>query len=158
MAEDETIVSEGDFSIIRDKFELEKKLPFIIKQLEKWDYSEPCGVKIGVYVNATVKSKSQSDLFHVWCREMERRWISKRPDCTEENMKMLMKRMFLGTEDIILGKHEIIGQVKSIKSLRNAGEWCFFLDQVYYWCADHNLHLDIPADSDYMKAKRKQVK
>jgi hypothetical protein len=82
MAEDETIVSEGDFSIIRDKFELEKKLPFIIKQLEKWDYSEPCGVKIGVYVNATVKSKSQSDLFHVWCREMERRWISKRPDCT----------------------------------------------------------------------------
>ena len=35
MAEDETIVSEGDFSIIRDKFELEKKLPFIIKQLEK---------------------------------------------------------------------------------------------------------------------------
>ena len=59
--------TEGDYYYFKDKRELEKKLPFIIKRLEKWDYNDhPAAVRIERYVNPA--SRSQENLFHAWVR------------------------------------------------------------------------------------------
>jgi hypothetical protein len=74
----------------------------------------------------------------------------------EATIKMLMKHKFLGTQDYTLKTTTVAGQVKSTNKL-SAGEWCFFLDQVYDLATKGGVMLTVPMDSDYSKLKRKQV-
>jgi len=39
-------MSQGDFVQINNKSEVERKLPFLLKRLEQWDYSTPLCIKL----------------------------------------------------------------------------------------------------------------
>jgi hypothetical protein len=51
-------MSQGDFVIVKNKIELEKRLPFILKRLEDWDYTQPLCVKFEQYDNPRTLSQN----------------------------------------------------------------------------------------------------
>lgn len=148
-------MSQGDFVQINNKSEIEKRLPFLLKRIEGWDYSSPLVLKMEKYQDP--RSLSQNDLFHSWCGQMSEHFIKKIPTATKDNLKMMMKQRFLGTYDIQIGKTSIEGQVKSTASLRK-GEMVNFMDQVYHWAVDNKVLLTVPEDSEYQRLKAKQDK
>jgi hypothetical protein len=150
---EEKAMSQGDHYSVFNPQELEAKLPFIMKAINGWDFSSGLVIKIERYQNP--RSISQNALFHVWCRTMSKHFIEKIPTATPENMKLMMKNRFLGTEDIKVGKEIIKGQVKHSSSLTK-GEMVHFLDNVYHWAHNHDLILESDADSEYQKLKRQQ--
>jgi len=148
-------MSQGDFVQINSKSEIEKRLPFLLKRIEGWDYSSPLVLKLEQYQDP--RSLSQNALFHVWCGQMSEHFIKKIPTATKDNLKMMMKQRFLGTYDIKIGKTSIEGQVKSTTSLKK-GEMVNFMDQVYHWGLDNGVLLTVPEDSEYQRLKAKQDK
>ena len=148
-------MSQGDFVQINNKSEVERKLPFLLKRLEQWDYSTPLCIKFEQY--ADPRSLRSNALFHIWCREMSEAFISKVPDATPEGVKWMMKQKFLGTHDIKVGQTLIINQIKSSSNL-NKGEMCFFMDQVIAWAAEKGVMLSLPQYNEYTELKRKQDK
>ncbi len=154
MVEDE-IMSQGDFVKINDPTEIQRKLPFLLKRVDTWDYSKPLCIKFENYVDP--RSLNQNALFHIWCREMSEAFISKVPDATPEGVKWMMKQKFLGTHDIKVGQTVITNQIKSSSSLKK-GEMVFFMDQVYAWAAEKDVYLSLPQYNEYTELKRKQDK
>ena len=102
-------MSQGDHVKIDDKRALEAKLPFLLKRIESWDYSVPLIVKLDQYESP--RSLGQNALFHVWCREMSEIFVKKVPNATEQGMKFMMKKMFLGTHSVSIGKETYSDQV-----------------------------------------------
>ena len=148
-------ITQGDHVKVMSKDDIEKRMQYIVQRLENWDYTIPCVVRLEAYVPAT--STSQSKLFHMWCRKIAEKWVTPKPSAKDEaTIKMLMKHKFLGTQDYTLKTTTVAGQVKSTTKL-SAGEWCFFLDQVYDLATKGGVMLTVPMDSDYSKLKRKQV-
>ena len=146
-------MTQGDHVKIDNKGEVELKLPFILKRIESWDYKDPLVVRLERYQSP--RSTSQNALFHAWCRTMSKHFIDKIPTATPENMKLMMKNRFLGTEDVKVGKEIIKGQVKHSSKLTK-GEMVHFLDNVYHWAHNHDLFLESGTDSEYQRLKRKQ--
>lgn len=153
MADKEASVSQGDFIRIGNLLEVEKRLPFLIKRVNAWDYSKPLCVTLKPYTNP--RSLNQNALFHVWCKTMSEKFIEKVPTATPENMKLMMKQRFLGTEDIKIGKTVIENQVKHTSDL-DVGEMVYFLDQCYSWARDNGIFLEVPENSEYQKLKNQQ--
>lgn len=148
-------MSQGDFVQINNRSEIEKRLPFLLKRIEGWDYSSPLVLKMEPYKDP--RSLSQNALLHVWCGQMSDHFIKKIPSATKDNMKMMMKQRFLGTYDINIGKTSIEGQVRSTTGLKK-GEMVNFMDQVYHWARDNGVLLTVPEDSEYQRLKAKQEK
>lgn len=148
-------VAEGDHVTINDKFDLDKKLPFILKRINAWDFKDKMVVKIVPYVSP--RTKNQNDLFHLWCRIIAEKMIKRTPLAGEEEWKIFFKREFLGTYDVILGTKSVTAQVKPLP--KKVGEMGFFMDQVVAFCAEHvNIQLPVPSDSQYFKYKKDQHK
>jgi|TARA_R110000782_G_scaffold3687_1_gene13365 hypothetical protein len=150
--------TEGDYYYFKDKRELEKKLPFIIKRLEKWDYNDhPAAVRIERYVNPA--SRSQENLFHAWVRILAEKWCAaEKKKATKDEFeftKIFLKNKFLGVANYSFRDTSFKGQVKSITKL-SKGEMCFFMDQIYNLASEKNIHLPIPDDSEYLALKSKQ--
>jgi len=145
-------MSQGDFVQINRKSEIEKRLPFLLKRIEGWDYSSPLVLKLEQYQNP--RSLSQNALFHIWCREMAAIFSSKVPDASEDGMKFMMKSKFLGTHTIKIGKQTYADQIMPLP--KNRGEMCYFMDQVYNWAAQKSVMLSLPQYSEYSALKRKQ--
>jgi hypothetical protein len=78
--------------------------------------------------------------------------FARKVDIDAEGIKMLMKNMFLGTEDITVGSTVIPGQVRSTSKL-DKGEMMHFLDNIYAWAVDHGVKLTNPNDSEWMRLK-----
>jgi|TARA_R110000822_G_scaffold14713_8_gene51491 hypothetical protein len=150
MAE-EKIMIQGDRIQIDSVTEIGAKIGHLVDRLNKWDYSKPAYIKV---LKGT-RSLNQNDLFHKWCREMSSEWSNSIPNATPEGVKWMMKFKFLGTEDIEVGKTIIKDQVKSTATL-DVGEFVFFMDQVYAFAADKNLHLTLPANNQYSALKAAQ--
>jgi len=149
------MITQGDHVKITSRNDIEKRMEYLTKRIQAWDYTVPCVIRVEAYVPVT--STSQSRLFHMWCREIAGKWIKEKPTPEDEaTIKMLMKHKFLGTQDYEFKSTIVAGQVKSTNKL-SAGEWCFFLDQVYDLATKGGVMLTIPMDSDYSKLKRKQV-
>lgn len=147
--------TEGDFNFIPDYGRAEKQLPLLLKRIKDWDYTLPLSITLKPYRHP--RTVSQNALFYVWCRVLSKRFIHKSPDCTVENMALMFKNRFLGTEDIKVGNSIIKNQVKHSSDL-DVGEFVYFLDQVYHWALDINVILDIPETSEYAKLKQTQNK
>ena len=145
-------MSQGDYVRIDSKHAVETQLPFLLRRIEGWDYSVPLVVKLERYDDP--RTNSQNNLFHKWCRQMSDAFIEKVPDATEENMKFMMKSMFLGTETITIGKETYPDQIKPTP--KHKGEMCYFMDQVYAWAADRKVFLSLPEYNEYTELKRKQ--
>ena len=148
-------MSQGDFVQINNKSEVERKLPFMLKRLEQWDYSTPLCIKFEPY--ADPRSLNQNALFHIWCKQMSEAFTSKVPDVTPEGIKWMMKHKFLETQNIKVGQTVIKGQIQSTTKLKK-GEMCFFMDQVYAWADEKGVILSLPQYNEYTELKRKQDK
>ena len=74
---------------------------------------------------------------------------------TGDDMKIIMKHMFLGYEDVVIGKVRVKKQLVSTASL-SKGEMTHFLDQVYNYALNQHIFLPIPANSDYKRNKDRQ--
>lgn len=142
----------GQYWIIRAKSEI----PNIINNLQSWadgwDFTHPLVLKPSKYTNP--RSLSQNALLHVWFGTMSEHF-SKKVDTNAEQMKALMKYKFLGTEDVVVGKTVIEGQLRQTSRLTK-GEMTQFMDQIHEWAADHGVNLPIPQDSEYMKLREYQ--
>jgi len=147
-------MSQGVFDRINNKLEAERYLPFLIKRVESWDYSEPLVITFKAYEDQ--RSLGQNALFHVWCREMAQVFIKKVPNATEEGMKFMMKSKFLGTHSVAIGKETYSDQVMPLP--KHKGEMCHFMDQVYHWAAEKDVLLSLPQYNEYSELKRKQDK
>jgi hypothetical protein len=148
-------MSQGDFVKISHLSEVERKLPFLLKRLEQWDYSTALCIKFEPY--ADPRSLNQNALFHIWCKQMSEAFLGKVPDATPEGVKWMMKHKFLETHNIKVGQTEIKGQIQSTTKLKK-GEMCFFMDQVYDWAAAKGVFLSLPQYNEYTELKRKQDK
>jgi hypothetical protein len=153
MADAEVSMSQGDFIKIGNLLEIEKRLPHLIKRVNEWDYARPLCITLKPYTNP--RSLNQNALFHVWCKTMSEKFIEKVPTATPENIKLMMKQRFLGTEDIKIGKTVIENQVKHTSDL-DVGEMVHFMDNVYHWARDNGILLEVPQNSEYQKLKNQQ--
>ena len=138
---------QGVYWILRKKEDLKGVQDSIQGWVEEWDFSNPLCIKPMKYTNP--RSLSQNALLHVWFDTMATHF-SKKVDTNAEQMKALMKYRFLGTEDVIVGKTVIEGQLKSTSKL-DKGEMMHFMNQIHEWAADHGVNLPIPEESEYMK-------
>lgn len=147
------VMSQGEFVKIDSKDQIEKRLPFLIERIEKWDYAKPLCIKLTPYRNA--RSISQNKLFHKWCKQISEKFIERTPEASPEAMKLYLKKMFLGIEDVKIGKQIIPDQVKHSSDL-DVGEMVHFMDQVYHWGLENKVILAVPEESEYRKLKIKQ--
>jgi hypothetical protein len=69
---------------------------------------------------------------------------------TEEELKLMVKYKFLGTEDIEVSKTTIPAQVRRTSTL-DRGEMLYFMEQVEAWCIDLGVKLTKPQNSEYSK-------
>lgn len=142
----------GQYWIIRAKADLPKVIDNFKVWAEEWDYTHPLCIKPSKYTNP--RSLSQNALLHVWFDTMAKHFSAK-VDTNAEQMKSLMKYKFLGTEDVVVGKTVIEGQLRQTSKLTK-GEMTQFMDQVHEWAADHGVNLPIPEESEYMKLREYQ--
>jgi len=148
-------MTQGDFVKIDSVHDIDKRMKYLTKRIEGWDFSTPLIVTLKNYTNP--RSLNQNALLHVWCRQMSDHFLTKIPTATPENMKLMMKHRFLGVEDIKVGNKLIEGQVKSSSRL-DKGEMVHFMDNIFSWAADNGCFLSVPADSEYAKLKEIQDK
>jgi hypothetical protein len=108
-------VTQGDHVKVDSSQELEKKLPFILKRMEGWDYEVPMVVKLEPYQNP--RSLSQNAMSHIWYREIANAMADKGHKIDHEEpdevWKLWLKKRFLGTASYSIGNQHIPEQVKS---------------------------------------------
>lgn len=150
-------MTQGDHVKIFHKDELAKKMPFINKRIEAWDFSEPLCIKLEPCKNP--RSLSQNALLHIWVREidkgMQRKGVKVTIGDSAEAWKLWLKRRFLGTDDFQIKNQRIEGQVRRSSDL-SKGEMVHFMDQCYHWALDQGINLTIPKESEYAELKNQQ--
>lgn len=129
------------------------QIPDRLGHFEKWlrteyQWDRPITWEPKPYTNP--RSLSANALMHVWFREMANKFSTDANPLTEEQMKALMVHKFLGTEDVVISKTVIEGQLRHTSKL-TSGECKQFMDQVSAWAADHGCVLTMPEDSEYMQ-------
>lgn len=138
--------------VIRDRQDAPRVVSDLLSWVGQWDFNHALVIKPGKYTNP--RSLSQNALVHTWFNTMAKHF-SKKVEVDAEQMKLLMKNKFLGTEDVVVGSTVIEGQLKRTSKLTK-GEMTFFMNQVHEWAADHGVNLPIPADSEYMRLMEAQ--
>lgn len=148
-------MSQGDYVRINNKNEIQEKLRPLFKRIEGWDYLTPLVIRLEPYQDT--RTHSQNNLFHSWCKQISDEYIKKNPEVDLEGVKWWMKKQFLQSKTIKVGKTIIEDQLPSTASL-SKGEMCFFMDQVYAWAAEKRIFLSLPKYNEYSELKRKQEK
>ena len=138
--------------VIRDRQHAPRVIDDLRSWVDQWDFNHALVIKPGKYTNP--RSLSQNALVHTWFNTMAKHF-SKKVEVDADQMKLLMKNKFLGTEDVVVGSTVIEGQLKRTSKLTK-GEMTYFMNQVHEWAADHGVNLPIPADSEYMKLMEAQ--
>tara|TARA_R110000744_G_scaffold134256_3_gene243197 strand:+ start:250 stop:726 length:477 start_codon:yes stop_codon:yes gene_type:complete len=150
-------MTQGDYIFIKDATEIQRRLPFLMRRIEEWDYSKPLTIKFEPYENP--RSISQNAMAHVWYRQISEEMANKghviKHDKPEEVWKLWLKRRFMGVYTVNIGKEVIEDQVKSTKDL-NKGEMAYFLDQVYHWATKQGVMLSVPHESEYAALQNQQ--
>ena len=150
-------MTQGDYIFIKDATEIQRRLPFLMRRIEEWDYSKPLTIKFEPYENP--RSISQNAMAHVWYRQISEEMAKKghviKHDKPEEVWKLWLKRRFIGIYTVNIGKEIIEDQVKSTKDL-NKGEMAYFLDQVYHWATKQGVMLSVPHESEYAALQNQQ--
>ncbi len=140
----------GEFWLIKDPIEVKDRIAAFKKFLDtEWCWDKPVSWQVKEYKPR--RSISQNDLFHVWVRDMLRHFKKKGGFTgTEEELKLMVKYKFLGTEDIEVGSTNIPAQVRRTSAL-DRGEMLQFMEQVEAWCIDLGVKLTKPQQSEYAK-------
>ena len=144
----------SDSVVIKNKTDINDKLNHLSKRLQGWDFTAPCSITLKPYRNP--RTISQNAMFHAWCRELSKWVIDRDPTYTPENVKLLLKQKFLGTESIKVGKTVIENQLRHTSSL-DAGEMHHFMNEVHSWAFDLGYTLQIDPESEYRKLQQQQV-
>lgn len=133
--------------------------------IEKWDFTKPVRIETKPYNEK--QTRSQRALMHIWFRDIAKHFeksgfmydVNSQNDkpaeykpLSEDDVKLMLKKLYLGTEDIVRGKFTLEGQLRRTSNL-DIGEQTVFLDEIYYWGHEKGIDLKIPAESDYMKYK-----
>lgn len=142
---------QGDYWIIRQGQDIDRVLSNVREWASGWDFSHPLVIQPRKYTNS--RSLSQNALLHKWFQEMADYFSSRGAEIDAEKAKSLMKLKFLGTEDIVINKTVIEGQLKQTSKL-DKGEMQLFMDLVYNWAVDHGVTLSMPEDSEYMRLRQ----
>lgn len=101
------------------------------------------------------RSLDQNSLFHHWCRQAGEFFKLKENNglSPQEQMKLVFKEMFLGREDILVGKTNIDRQLRRTSSLP-VDEMFWFMTQVQEWSASKGLALE--SSGEYQELREKQ--
>ena len=156
---------QGEFWLVKNKDELVERLQnFGRWAKENWDWEKPMCWKAQEF--KPLRSYSQNNLFHVWCREMAEFFRERgvmvtvtdddgdhREPMTEQDAKDILKLRFLGTYEMSVGKTVIPNKVKSTSKL-NTGEMFHFMEQVHAWLIDNGVPISDPEDSEFRKLQR----
>lgn len=133
-----------------------------VQELTKLLHSNPNKLyRVNVVEWREKRTLSQNSLFHLWMSTLSKSLIDKgRSDATPEFCKDLMKHTFLGYKRVervnaVTGEKQTIDSLKHT-SKTDVGEMTYFMDQVYAWCADKGIFLEIPEDSEYNKLRLEQ--
>lgn len=127
--------------------EVDKRLAYLGVYLkDEWDFSRPVAIHLKPWSNQ--RSLNANALMHVWFREMGEHFTAKGVALSSEDAKLLMKNLFLGKEDLVIGKTVIEAQLRRTANL-DSGEAKQFMDQVLAWAADKGVSLSQPEDSEY---------
>lgn len=127
--------------------------------MKNWDESTPIAITAKPYKSN--RSLEQNNLYHQWLSDLVDFYEKKGaifPDGRQkkiEAMKAITKKLFLGTEDIIVNRTVIEGQLKSTSEL-SVGEMFFFMCQVQDWAEAQGIYLTADANSEFMRHKREQ--
>ena len=146
-------MSQGQFYLIRENKNTESVLGSVLSSLRDRD-DFPLTLRLEKYED--LRSQGQLALVHIWFRELAKSFTDRGSAVDPERMKLLLKHKFLGTEDVLVGKTEIPGQVRPLPTKK--GELHQFMNQVEAWASDHGCFLSMPGDSEYMKYKEAQIK
>jgi len=143
----------GQFWLIKNPLEIKDRVKAFERYLQdEWNWDKPVAWKLEEY--KPKRSLSQNDLFHVWVRDMHNHFKKNGGFTgTEEDLKLMIKYKFLGTEDVIVGKTTVPNQVRATSSL-DRGEMLYFMEQVEAWCIDLGVKLTKPQHSEYYKIQR----
>ena len=152
--DEDKAMSQGDHVKFKNRKEAKNYMPLLLKRFDGWDYSVPLVLKLERYDDP--RTNNQNRLFHKWCEEMSTKFIGKVPDATKDGMKFMMKKMFLGTQTIRVGKEIYADQIMPLP--KNKGEMCYFMDQVHAWAAEKKVLLSLPQYNEYTLLKQKQDK
>jgi len=149
-------MSQGAFIRIRTRQEIEKKLPFLINEIKAWDYDKPLCIKLEQYRNP--RSLGQNAMSHIWYREiaqgMEKKGHKVDYEKPEEAWKLWLKKRFLGSTEITIGKHTF-EKIQHTSDL-NSADMAHYLDQVYHWADERGIRLSIPKESEYAEILKQQ--
>ena len=154
MVKQEMGLSQGDSVKVFRAAEIEVRLGYIADRLKQWNYDQPCAITLKPYKNP--RTLSQNAMFHAWCRELSAWVIERDPTYTPDNVKLLLKQKFLGTENVKVGKTLIENQLRHTSKL-DTGEMHHFMDEVYHWAFELGYALPIDPQSEYRKLQLKQV-
>ena len=106
------------------------------------------------------RSLSANALCHVWYSEISKEISTITIKTSPEQIKEMMKHSFLGYETKTV-QNIVNGKISDHESLRKTsnldkGDFCFYMQQIYYWAADLGIVLSTPMESEYMKWIREQ--
>jgi len=152
-------MTQGIFWRISQRSQTQKILGNLAKWIEEnWDFEDSLVLQPKPYKNP--RSLSQNALFHMWCGEMAQQMADRGVKVEDEaitadDVKLMMKIKYLGTEDIVRGKLVVKDQLRRTSTL-DKGEMFHFMEQVEEWATDRGCQLTIPAQSDYMKYREAQ--
>lgn len=120
----------------------------------------PCTVTI----TGASRSLPQNALFHKWCDEIARFFVSmgKTTFATgaamdRDNVKRNLKQTFLG-EQLVQDINMKTGEITERYELRHTsqldkGEMHSFMTCIDNWATEHGIYLPHPEDSEYMKMR-----
>lgn len=144
------------------KIDNKQQVDHVFKYIREWalefDYLVPLVLKPEAYKNP--RTLTQNALMHIWFREIAEAMNKAGmkidgEDYTADDAKLLMKYLFLGTEDIIRGKLVIKDQLRSTRKL-DKGDAQHFMDDIVDWCDGKNILLSNPAGNEYAKLREAQ--
>ena len=99
--------------------------------------------------DADSRSTDQNSLYWKWLSVMAETFTKKGHKATKDEMHELMRFKFLGTEDLMVGKTRIEGQLKSTTKLTK-NEMSEYMTKIEAWAIGCGVILPMPEDNEYM--------
>ena len=98
-------MSDADSVKVYRAEEIDVRLRYIADRLKDWDYKKPCAITLKPYSNP--RTISQNAMFHSWCRYLSAAVNKRDASYTEENVKLLLKQLFLALKRLRLERQSL---------------------------------------------------
>ena len=147
-------MTQGDFVKISSTTEVDMKLKHLEARIREWNYQSPLTIKLAAFTDPT--SLSQEALFNIWCREIAEAMKKRTPSADAEAWKLWLKRKYLGTYAVKVGKETIEGQVFATPKAK--GKMAALMHKVLLF-ADQKLdvRLSLPLNCEYLRVRKNEL-